>query len=314
MSSLDEPRAAAMQRLPPLPRALFLLHNFYGVDVEAMADTLSADRDTIVACLADARAILGARVCYTGPVPGVRPPTAALQARLQEDYQRSLATAFAQSGYPGKIAWPAPPAGIATDEEVAAAFIVAALPAALRKAVTRSRCDNVATVDHWRIQWPWRRYRRRRLLRVTDALRCAGWEPFDEWLAERLTLGRRYPHGYVEYRRRRRPFPEERPKTKAEKNGEEVADTVQIPERLVDQPELTRQVWILFDRYGRPFEEIAPRLGISRRSVGRHLHRASYAIIGMSYPSLRERISFDWMVMRLGLQRKWDIIQSAFNG
>lgn len=102
--------------------------------------------------------------------------------------------------------------------------------------------------------------------------------------------------------------------TEAEKNGEEVADTVQIPARLVDQPELTRQVWILFDRYGRPFEEIAPRLGISRRAVGRHLDRANYAIIAMRYPSLWKRISFDWMVVRLGLQRKWKIIRSAFFG
>ncbi|KGB55015.1 RNA polymerase sigma factor SigJ [Sphingopyxis sp. LC81] len=313
-SSLDHPRYAAIERLPPLPRALFLLHNFYGVDAGAMADILGTDGDTIGACLADARAILRARVCYTDTVPGVRPRVAALQARLQQDYRRSLATAFTESGYPGEVAWPDPPADIAADEEVAAAFIVAALPATLRRAVARSCCEDVATVDLWRILWPWRRYRRERLLRVTDALQCAGWEPFDEWLAERLNLGRRYPHGYVDYRRRRRPFPDERVMTEAEKNGKAVADTVQIPERLVDQPALTRQVWILFDLYGRPFEDIAPRLGISRRSVGRHLRRANYAIIDIAYPSLGERIRFDFMVMRLGLQRKWEIIRSAFYG
>src|SRR3546814_3756851 len=90
-SSLNQPRYAAIERLPPLPRALFLLHNFYGVDVEAMADTLGNDSDTIAACLADARAILRAHVCYTDPVPGVRPTTATLQARLQQDYRCSLA-------------------------------------------------------------------------------------------------------------------------------------------------------------------------------------------------------------------------------
>lgn len=312
MSSIDERRGAAMQRLPPLPRALFLLHNFYGVDVGTMADTLGSDDDTIAACLADARAILRAHVCYTDPVPGVRPRTAALQARLQQDYRRSLNFAFAESGYPGEVAWRAPPTDIAADEEVAAAFIVAALPAALRRAVARSRRGDVATVDLWRILWPWRRYRRERLLRVTDALRCTGWEPFDEWLAERLNLGRRYPHGYVEYRRRRRPFPEERPMTEAEKNGKEVSDTVQIPARLVDQPELTRQVWILFDRYGRPSEEIAPRLGISRRSVGRHLDRANYAIIDMDYPSLADRVRFAIMRRRLRLQMRWQRIRSVF--
>lgn len=100
--------------------------------------------------------------------------------------------------------------------------------------------------------------------------------------------------------------------TEAEKNGKEVADRVQIPERLVDQPALTRQVWILFDRYGRPFDEIAPRLDISRRSVGRHLHRANYAIIDMNYPSLAERVRFDLMVRKLGFQVRWEIIRSAF--
>src|SRR3546814_10732446 len=95
-SSRNQPRYAAIERLPPLPRALFLLHNFYGVDVEAMAGTLGNDSDTIAACLADARAILRAHVCYTDPVPGVRPPTATLQARLQQDYRCSLATTFAE--------------------------------------------------------------------------------------------------------------------------------------------------------------------------------------------------------------------------
>src|SRR3546814_18791023 len=73
-SSLNQPRYAAIERLPPLPRALFLLHNFYGVDVEAMAATLGHDSDTIAACLADARPIIRAHVCHTDPRPRVRPP------------------------------------------------------------------------------------------------------------------------------------------------------------------------------------------------------------------------------------------------
>src|SRR3546814_8477395 len=116
-------------------------------------------------------------------------------------------------------------------------------------------------------------------------------------------LGRRYPHGYVEYRRRRCPFPEERPMTEAEKNGKQVADTVQIPARLVDQPELTRQVWILFDRYGRPSEEIAPRLGISRRSVGRHLDRDNYAIIEIGRAHVRTPVTNAHLVCRLMLEK-----------
>lgn len=314
MTGLDHRRSAAIDRLPVLPRTLFLLHNFYDVGLGAMADTLGEDRDTIVACLVEARAIVRAHVCYTEQAPGIRPSTAALQARLQRDYRRALETAFAESGYSGDVSWPVPPAGIAADEEVAAAFVVALLPTSMQRAVACSYQSDVATVDLWRAVWPWRRCRRERLLRVTDALRCSGWEPFDEWLAERLMPGRRYPHGNEEYRRRRRPLPDERPRTEAEKNGAEIADTVQIPERLAGEPELTRQVWILFHLYGRPYEEIARRLGISRRRVERLRERADYATIGMSYPSLGERIRFDLMVMRLGLEIRWKIFRSVFHG
>ena len=312
MMHLYNRRIDAVELLPSLPRALFLLHHFFGLDVDDMADRLGADRDTVAACLSDARAIVRAHVCYTEPVPGVGPATAALQARLQQDYRRSLESAFAESGYPGEITWPDPITGIRADQEAAAGFLIPQLPTALRRAVARSRRAGVATVDLWRTVLRWRRYRRERLLRVTEALQCAGWQPFDEWLAERLMPGRRYPHGYAEHRRRRRPLPDERPPTEAERNGEEIADTVQIPERLVSQPELTRQVWILFNCYGRSSEEIARRLGISRRRVRRFREQADYAIIGMSYPSLGERIRFEVMVMRLGLQLKWEIIRSAF--
>ena len=265
MTGLDHRRSAAIDRLPALPRALFLLHNFYDVGLGAMADTLGEDRNTIVACLVDARAIVRAHVCYTEPVPSIRPSTAALQARLQWDYRQALESAFAESGYPGDVAWPIAATDVAADQEVAAAFVVARLPAALRKAVARSRGSDIAVVDLWRFVWPWRMLLRRKLLRVADALQCAGWEPFDEWLAERLMPGRRYPHGYEEYRRRRRPLPDERPRTEAEKNGAEIADTVQIPERLAGEPELTRQVWILFHLYGRSIEEIARRFGLECR-------------------------------------------------
>ena len=315
MTDLDaRHRGAAIDRLPALPRALFLLHNFYGVDVDAMAEALGADRAHIAACLADARAIVRAHICYTEPVPGVGPATGALQARLQQEYRQALEAAFAGSGYPGEVEWSEPISDIAVDQEAAAAFVVTALSAALRKAVSRSRRADVATADQWRFVAPWRRGQRRRLLCVNDALHCAGWQPFDEWLAESLVPDQLYPQGYVTHRRRRRPFPEERPLTEAEENGAEIADTVQIPERLVGQPELTRHVWIFFHLYGRPYEEIARRLGINRRRVGRLRERAEYAVIGQRYPSLWERIRFELMVMRLGLQVKWDIIRSAFYG
>src|SRR3546814_16852439 len=98
-------------------------------------------------------------------VTGVQ--TCALPICLQQDYRRSLNIAFAESGYPGEIAWRAPPTDITADEEVAAAFIVAALPAALRKAVARQRRGDGAPAAPSRILWPWPRARRAHPLRVT---------------------------------------------------------------------------------------------------------------------------------------------------
>lgn len=312
MTGYDERRRTAILSLPALPRALFLHHNFYGVEVGAMAKELETDRDTINVCLADARAIVRAHVCYGEPVPGVESSTADLQARLQRDYRQSIATAFAESGYPDDIVWPDPIVDVATDQEAAATFLVAQLPKALRKAVARSRRAGVATVDLWRFIAPWRWHRRERRLLVTDALRCAGWQRFDEWLADRLVPDRRYPHGYADYRRRRRPLPEERPMTAAKANGPEIP--VQIPWRLAGQPELTQQVWVLFHHYGRTFEEIARYLGISRRCVARLREQADYAIGGWSYPSLAHRIRFALMVKRLSLEWRWEMIRSAFHG
>lgn len=310
MAGFDERRRTAILSLPALPRALFLLHNFFNIEIDAMAEELGADSEIINACLADARTIVRAHVCYAEPVPGVRPSTAALQARLQHDYRQSIAAAFAESGYPSDIAWPDPIADIAADQEAAAMFIVSQLPEALRGAVARSRRAGVATVDLWRFVAPWRWRRRDRLTRATDALCCAGWQPFDEWLAERLVPDHRYPHGYGLHRRRRRLLPEERPAAQA--NGQEIP--VQIPWRLVDQPELTQQVWVLFHHYGRPFEEISRYLGISRRCVARLREQADYAIGGWPYPSLARRIRFALMVKRLSLERRWEIIRSTFYG
>src|SRR3546814_2074945 len=68
------------------------------------------------------------------------------------------------------------------------------------------------------------------------------------------------------------------------------ADIVQIPERLTRQPELTRHVWIFFHLYGRPYDEIARLLGISRRRAKCLRERAEYAVIGQPYSSLAFRL------------------------
>lgn len=314
MIMLNERYRTAILQLPPLPRALFLLHNFHNVGLDGMAERLGAAPEAIAACFAEARAMVHAHVCFREARrfnPDRRGRSIAeLEARLQDEYRRSLETAFTESGYVGTVDWADRSAGIDADEVAAAAFIVTLLPGELRKAAAKAQRTDVAAVDLWRSIGPWRRWSRRRLLRVTEAVGCAGWQRFDEWLARRITPGRPYPHGYREPpQRRRRLLPEERP---VGENEAEVADMVRVPERLMSQPLRTQQVWVLFHHYGRPVEEIARRLDLGPRRVERLRERAVYAILGMSYPPLWERISFDLMVMRIGLQLKWDIIRSIF--
>src|SRR3546814_14666571 len=103
---------------------------------------------------------------------------------------------------------------------------------------------------------------------------------------------RRYPQGYAIHRRRRRPLQEERPPTEAEQNGEEIADIVQIPERLVEQTDLTRHVWVLFHIYGRSLDEIARRVGISSRRAKRLRAQGTFATPVAPYPSLASQLHF----------------------
>ncbi|AJA11212.1 hypothetical protein SKP52_21795 [Sphingopyxis fribergensis] len=93
-----------------------------------------------------------------------------------------------------------------------------------------------------------------------------------------------------------------------------VADTIQVPERLLDQPELSQQVWVLFHHHGRPYEEIAPYLGIGRAEVERRRKQACYAILDEEYPSLASRIRFALMVKRLSLEWRWEMIRFAIYG
>src|SRR3546814_16835450 len=74
----------------------FLLHNFYGVDVDAIADRLGTDRTRIAACLVDARRIVWAHIRYADDVPGMGAAPLELEARLQREYRQSLQAAFAE--------------------------------------------------------------------------------------------------------------------------------------------------------------------------------------------------------------------------
>ncbi len=139
MSVRDETRRVAIERLPALPRALFLLHNFYDVDAEAMAEMLVVDRAGIFACLAEARALIYLHQCHASAArfdstnEGVL--IVPLEQRLRREYRAKLETAFAECGYAGAVAWPHPSTDIAVDEEAAAAFVLSFLADDLCKAV-----------------------------------------------------------------------------------------------------------------------------------------------------------------------------------
>lgn len=302
MSVRDEMRQAAIQHLPAFPRALFLLHNFYDVKVDTIADCLATDRTGVLACLAEARALIHRYHPHAQPdrfdQADADLPAARLEQRLRQEYRGRLETAFAESGYAGVVVWPDQSADIAADEEVAAAFVLSFLPADLRRAVIGSRRPGTAMVELWRFAAPWRRILRDRLLRATNELHCSGWEPFDIWLANRIAPDRHYPGGYAEYRRLRRRLPEEVTPPQGGWLLPHWPDDADRGHRFNSLPGLTQDVYALFHCYGRNSHEIAKRLGIARRSVRQRLRSAVYAIGGWPVPSFFETLSFD-------LKRRW---------
>lgn len=308
MSIHDEMRRAAIQRLPALPRALFLLHNFYDVDAGTMAERLAVDREGILACLAEARALIHrhqrhARADRFDPASeGLL--IVPLEQQLRREYRAWLETVFAESGYAGAVAWPVPSVDIAADEEAAADFVLSCLADDLRKAVAGSRRRDTAMADLWRFVLPWRRILRDRLLRVTNELHCSGWEPFDIWLANRVAPERHYPGGYAEHRRLRRPLPEEMTPPQGEWLLPHWPEDAERQHRFDSLPSLTQDVHALFHYYGRNSHEIAKRLHITRRSVKRRLHRIIYVMCGWPTPSIVRTLRFElnWRWERLKRQ------------
>lgn len=311
MSVRDEMRQAAIQQLPAFPRALFLLHNFYDVEVDTIAESLTADRRGVIACLAEARALIHRDHPHAQPdrldptdagLPAVR-----LEQRLRREYRARLETAFTESGYVGAVAWPDQSADIAADEEVAASFVLSFLPADLRKAVRGSRRLGTPMVELWRFAPPWRRILRDRLLRVTSELHCSGWETFGIWLANRIAPDRHYPGGYVEYRRLRRRLPEEMTPPQGEWLVPHWPEDADRQLRFNGLPGLTQDAYALFHCYGRNSHEIAKRLGITRWSVRQRLRSAVYAIGGWPIPPFFETLSFD-------LNRRWERLKRHGRG
>lgn len=294
MSFDDERRADAIRAVPVMPRTLFLLHNFYDIDLATIADRLATDEESVAASLVSARASIYRHWPGMSELPrgqhdqrGIE-----LEERVRQEFRSSLEAAFATSGYDGRVAWPNHAAPIEDDEEAAAVFIVGFLHPSLRKVISRASRTGSVTANLWRHIPRWRRGLRDALLEVTSELRCAGWQRFDECLAERIAPERHYPNGAATFRRLRSPLPEE---MNPPREGYWLPHWLDDPDRQAGfdrLPELTRLVYGLFQLSGRNKNEIARRLGISRRSVSRRLHRAIYAAYGWTYPNLGWKLLF----------------------
>jgi hypothetical protein len=213
MSFDEDRRAAAIRALPVLPRTIFLLHNFYDVEVAAMAERIGTDATGIAACLADARSAVFRHWPRLDGEQHTARDSAALVPKLGEmlrlEYRASLEAAFIECGYAGTVFWPSTSDGVHDDETAAAAFIVSQLHPSLRDAAARSKREGIGTLDLWRSARPWRRVERNRLLQVASELRCSGWQTFETWLADRIAPERNYPDGVMSIARLRRPLPGE---------------------------------------------------------------------------------------------------------
>lgn len=292
MSFAEDRRVGAVRALPDLSRTLFLLHNFYNVEIAAMAEGLGTDVESIAACLAEARiAILHHRRYPATFKPGQR-VTTALTEGLQGEYRASLEAAFEECGYVGVVPWSHASVSVIEDQEAAASFIVSMLHQSLRKAAARLHADGIAVTDLWRRVRPWQRVRRNRLLQVDRELRCSGWQTFESWLADRVAPECHYPEGYALPRRLRRPLPEAEDPAWQRLWLPHWPDDPDRQARFDKLPSLTQQVYGLFELGGRNSHEIARRLDISRRGVRRRHDRACYAVAGWTYPGLAWHIDF----------------------
>jgi AraC-like DNA-binding protein len=106
MSWLNDMRREAIRDLPAFPRTLFLLHNFYDVDVDVMAQSLVVDRGEILACLSETRSLIHRYRPYARPErfdpTNAGLPIARLERPLREEYRAGLEAVFAGCGYRGE--------------------------------------------------------------------------------------------------------------------------------------------------------------------------------------------------------------------
>lgn len=274
----DRQHAIAIGKLPALPRVLFRLHNFYGVDIGTMVDTLATDADTILACLADARAMIHRQFpawAHERPTSAdICPRAMDLERRLRLDYRAFLEVAIAECGHADPIPWPESPATIEADSEAAAQFVVRFLHPPLQRTYARSSAPDIETVSLWRHVARWRWRDRQRLLQLAHEIRLSGWQAFDAWLADRIASDLLYPSRLPMPRTLRRPLPEE---LDPSREGYCVVcwpDDPARQRRFGRLPRLTLHIFSLNRLYGRSYAEIGRRFGLTQIEVRKHMRKA----------------------------------------
>jgi hypothetical protein len=308
----DKRHATAIGPLPTLPRVLFRLHNFYGVDIAVMAETLATDEASILACLDEARTMIDRQFPIwerQHPTPSAGSPTTRLEQRLRLDYRSSVEASFAEGGYVGTISWPAPSTSIEADEEAAARFVLKFLRQPLQRAPSLAAKPGVATTDLRRHIPPWRWVLRRQLREIACEIYCSGLRRFDLWLADRIAPDLSYPSRLVILPHRRRALPEELNPPQEGYHLPCWPGDAARQQRFDRLPDLTQHVAALTLLYGRSRYEIARRLGISRRSVTHH-HRK--AIVVLAFPPRRpfakeivHGTRLGWRLLRKKARKSW---------
>jgi DNA-directed RNA polymerase specialized sigma24 family protein len=309
----DERHAAAIGALPTLWRTLFRLHNFYGVDIALMANTLATDEASILACLNEARTMIDRQFPIwerQHPMPpSAGSPAICLEQRLRLDYRASVEASFAEGGYAGAVLWPAFSESSHADEEAAALFILTFLRQPLQMAYARSAKPGVAMIDLRRHIPSWRWVQRRRLREIASEIYCSGLRSFELWLAYRISPDLHYPSRLLILPHRRRALPKELDPRREGYHMPYWPNDAAKQQRFDRLPAVTQHVAALTLLYGRSHYEIARRLGISRRSVARH-HRSAIVAIAFRHrrPMVKEIVHgtrLGWRLLRRKARKSW---------
>jgi DNA-directed RNA polymerase specialized sigma24 family protein len=171
---------AAIDTLPPVTRAVFVLHRTH-LSYGEVAERLSIGIPAIEACIAEALFMLGAIMDGEEPVPfslhGRETHIAQAEADLRERYRSHCEGRLRALGFKGAIEWDA----TEDDRTAVSKAVLLSLPPVVLETFLLHRVDGLSCAQIARrkrtLQW----IVRRRMLRVIRRL-MQGPEPFEKWL------------------------------------------------------------------------------------------------------------------------------------